>query len=381
MSARLTYIGQGLRGHRARFVLVVAFVTFGMLLLQLNAALNNAFSIPQQAQTDRRLLVVNGVSPQMSLPDLYAGRIADVEGVAAVTHAAWVGAYFREPAWVVPALAVQSDTFFTLNPSLHVPPQQFAEWKQTRDGILVDQRFADMYKLSIGDRVPLQSSIWQIDNGGMLDLRIVGMVTDDKPENRPGLYFNYEFFESSRLNGKGLTSYFIVDPGPQADDAVLSRRIDALFADDRMRGVTQTAPMQAHMRQFAARLFEFGRAIGFVSGCICLLLAILLAANLYVIAQKSLADYQVFYRLGFTRRWVITTAFWQLASYIICGVVLSVVLGQAALYSLRGLTPLSFANIHLYPADYLWLVAIGVALTVLCTASALGRLVFKGFSQ
>jgi len=151
MSARLTYIWRGLRGHRARFVLVVAFIAFGMLLLQLGAALDNVFSTSQQDQADRRLLVVNELSPQMALPDLYLGRIADLEGVAAVTHATWVGAYFRHPGWVVPALAVDSASFLTLNPSLQVPPNQLAQWKRTRDGVLVDQRFAVQ---AVGGRPP-----------------------------------------------------------------------------------------------------------------------------------------------------------------------------------------------------------------------------------
>lgn len=381
MSARLTYIWRGLRGHRARFVLVVAFIAFGMLLLQLGAALDNVFSTPQQAQTDRRLLVVNGLSPQMPLPDVYLGRIADLEGVAAVTHVTWVGAYFRHPSWVVPALAVDSASFLTLNPSLQVAPNQLAEWQRTRDGVLVDQRFAQLYKLAVGDRLPLQSSVWAIDNGGLLDLRIVGIVIDNTPENRPGLYLHYNFFDSSRLEGKGLTSYFLIEPSQEADDGALSQRVDVYFSSDSMRGTTQTASLQVHMRQFTARLFDFGRAIAFVSYCICLLLAILLAANLYVITQKSLADYQIFYRLGFSRRWVIVTAFFQLTSYIVCGVLVSILLGIAIQRLIVWLPVAVPGEISLHPADYLRLLAVGGVLTVVCTAPALSRLIRRGFSR
>jgi len=209
----------------------------------------------------------------------------------------------------------------------------------------------------------------------------VGIVIDNKTENRPGLYLHYSYFDACRLEGKGLTSYFLVEPGQGGDDAALAQRIDANFSEESMRGATQTTSLQVHMRQFTARLFDFGRAIGFVSNCICLLLAILLAANLYVITQKNLADYQTFYRLGFSRRWVIVTAFSQLTSYIVSGVLLSILMGIAIERFIVWLPVAVPGEISLHLADYMRLLAVGVALTVICTAPALIRLIRGGFSQ
>lgn len=371
-----TYIVRGLRGHGVRFVLVVTFVALGVVMYQLGAALDNAFTVPTQAQQDDRLLVLNGVSPQMPLPTRYAEQIAMIEGVALVTHATWMGAYFRHPGWMVPAIAVDTHNFFTVNRGLHVAESELATWVSTRDGVLVDRRFADMYKLSVGDRLPLQTAIWQLDRGGILDLRIVGTVVDDDTHSRPAVYLNYEYLDRSRLSGQGLTSYFLVRPASGVDSAALARNIDALFADQVFQGITQTASIQLHMKLLASRLFDFGRAITFVNICICALLSILLASNLYVVAQKSLADYRVFYRLGFSRHWVLCTAFLQLGSYVVVGMTVGGLLGAAAVQLVAKLSGPALMGFGLSTGDHVRLLLIGSGLTVIATLPALGRLAF-----
>lgn len=376
-----TYIVRGLRGHVMRFVLVVTFVALGVLMLQLGTALNNTFSVPTQVQSDGRLLVLNGVSPQMPLPTLYKEQISSVKGVTQVTHATWMGAYFRHPGWIVPAIAVDTDSFFSLNRSLNVPDSELASWISARDGVLIDQRFAAMYKLSVGDRLPLQSTIWQLDRGGILDLRIVGVVTDSETSNRPAVYLHYDYLDISRMNGKGLTSYFLVRPDTGMDTALLARQIDASFADQIFQGITQTAPVQVHMKLVASRLFDFGRAIAFVNVCICALLAILLASNLYVVAQKSMTDYQVFYHLGFSRHWILRTAFMQLGSYVFCGVTLGWLLGFAGINLVTKVAGSALIGFELSASDNIRTLLLGVGLTILTTLPALGRLSVTRFSR
>lgn len=371
-----TYIVRGLRGHVVRFVLVVTFVALGVVMYQLGASLDNAFTVPTQAQQDDRLLVLNGVSPQMPLPTRYAEQIATIKGVAVVTHATWMGAFFRHPGWMVPAIAVDTSSFFTVNSGLRVADSELATWVSTRDGVLVDRRFADMYKLSVGDRLPLQTSIWQLDRGGILDLRIIGTVVDDDIHSRPSVYLHYEYLDRSRLSGQGLTSYFLVRPVSGVDSAALARDIDALFADQVFQGITQTASIQLHMKLLASRLFDFGRAITFVNICICALLSILLASNLYVVAQKSMADYRVFYRLGFSRHWILCMAFLQLGSYVVVGVTVGGLVGAAAVHLVAKLSGPALTGFGLTIGDHVRLLLIGGGLTVIATLPALGRLAF-----
>jgi putative ABC transport system permease protein len=376
-----TYIVRGMRGHRMRFALVVTFVALGVVMYQLGASLDNAFTAPTQAEHDDRLLVLNGVSPQMPLPMRYAERIATVKGVAMVTHATWMGAFFRHPGWMVPAIAVDSDTFFTVNRSLNVASGEFDTWVSTRDGVLIDRRFADLYKLSVGDRLPLQTSIWQLDRGGILDLRVVGTVVDDDAHSRPAVYLHYEYLDRSRLSGQGLTSYFLVRPVSGVDGAALGRDIDATFADQVFQGITQTASIQLHMKLLASRLFDFGRAVTFANVCVCALLSILLASNLYVVAQKSLADYRVFYWLGFSRHWVLCMAFLQLASYVVVGIVLGWLVGAVAVQLVSKMSGPALISFGVSTGDHIRLVLIGVALTVITILPVIGRLAFTRLSR
>lgn len=376
MMSFATYIVRGLRGHGVRFVLVVSFVALGVVMYQLGTALDNAFTLPTYAKNDDRLLVLNGVSPQMPLPTRYAEEIEKVEGVAFVTHGTWMGAFFRHPGWMVPAIAVDTHSYFTVNSGLHVGDSELASWISSRDGVLVDRRFAERYNLSVGDRLPLQSAIWQLDRGGILDLRIVGIVIDDDVHSRPAVYLNYEYLDRSRLSGKGLTSYFLVRPASGVDSAALARTIDTVFADQIFQGITQTASVQLHMQLLASRLFDFGRTITFVNICICALLSILLASNLFVVAQKSMPDYRIFYRLGFSRSWVLGTVFLQLGSYVLVGVMVGGLMGAAAVQLVAKLLGPTLMGFSLSAGDHLRLLLIGFGLTVVATVPAVGRLAF-----
>ncbi|WP_414440166.1 ABC transporter permease [Burkholderia sp. 22PA0106] len=347
MSARLQYIVQSMRRHRLRSVLTAAFVAIGFATLLMTMALANALSPTIDASADRRLLVLNGVSTQMPLPTYYAAKIAGVEGVAQVSHAAWVGAFFRQPGWGVPAFAVDAPTFFAANPSLQVGAAELDAWRQARDGVLIDRRFAQRYGLARGDRLPLQSSIWQLAQGGVLDLRVSGFVDEREESAPPALYVHYDYFEDNRQNGKGLTSYFVVQPAPGASLAAVAQRIDALFARQAYQGITQTAPVHVHMQQLLQRMFDFGKAITFIDGTICLLLAVLLVTNIVVLAQRSLDDYALFGRIGFPAAWIRLTAFLQHQPLVACGALAGATLGWLGLIALRSWGPPQLSGLHL----------------------------------
>lgn len=377
MNLLLNYLWQSLLFWRLRFLLIVLFVAFGFATLQLTLGLANALK-PDVTDNHNQLLVFNGVSTQMLLPLSYRDRIDQVKGVEKTAWAAWVGAFFREPAWTVAAFAVDGPAFFRLSADLRLDPAAEKRWQQERNGAIVDSRFARRYGLAVGDRLPLQSSIWPLKEGGILDLRISGLVTNSDSASFPAVYLHYNYFQDLLVSGQRLVSYFIVQPAADTPAAVVAKSIDALFENQRYLGITQTATKRVHMQQFLARIFDFSKAIAFVNFSVFCLLAVLLVTNMYLIARKNLPDYQLFSLSGFSRGWIARTAFLQQCGYVVPGALLGWAIGVVIVFSGAQWGPLALTGLRLHAADFLTTAAMLLALLLLAGTPAVWQALTGG---
>ena len=90
---------------------VIGFVLFGLLM-----AIKAAFTLGVEVAGADRLVMIHKVSFIQLLPTSYQPRIASVDGVKAVTHQTWLGAYFREPSNFFANIAVEPEPFLAMYP-------------------------------------------------------------------------------------------------------------------------------------------------------------------------------------------------------------------------------------------------------------------------
>ncbi|NIF20359.1 FtsX-like permease family protein [Candidatus Pantoea multigeneris] len=379
---RWVYIVKSVCQHRVRLFLISVFVIAGFATLQVSLGLSHALSPDRDQDADKQLLVLNGINSQMPLPEYYQAKIAVVPGVNKVSFAAWTGAYFRHPAWTVPALAVDEQNFFSMNPELHVSAQALSTWHQQKNGVLVDKRFAERYDLQVGGRLPLQSAIWPVRDSGIFDLVISGLVSNSDSNAFPGLYFHYDYFQD-RLssNSKGLVSYFMVTPNANTHASELAKTIDALFDSNLYQGITQTATKNIHMQQLLKRMFDIRRAISFINISVFILLAILLIANLIVILQKNAEEYGLLYLSGYQKQWIMVTAVLQQCAFILPGSIVGSLIGLALVIAGKFWGPLALTGLRLTPVDFGLTFAVATGLIVLALPAPILRVMaLKGRS-
>ena len=228
---------------------VIAFVLFGVL-----ATIRVAFSYGVEVAGADRLIMIHKVSFINFLPVSYKERIEGVDGVAAATHATWFGGIYQDPSNFFSQMAVEPEEWLRMYPEFTLPDDQKKAWLADRTGAIAGRTVADRFGWKVGDRIPIQGTIFQ---SGVWEFTIDGIFDGD----REGVDTNQFFFHNQYLwekaaFGDGLVGWYIIrvdDPRRSAD---VAQRVDALFANSPYE--TKTSTEKAFVQAFANQVGDIG---------------------------------------------------------------------------------------------------------------------------
>ncbi len=227
----------------------VAFLLFGLL-----SALNQVFDGATDVASAQRLITLDKVSIINALPSAYLTRIRAIPGVTEVTHADWFGGYFQDPRNQFAQFPVDPETYLAIYPELKLPADQREKWQRTRDGIVVGRDLVETYGWSIGDRIPLYSSIWTNKDGGQVwDFEVTGIFDNDDPRgNTQFILIQYDYFDEGRAFGQGTMGWFVLSIDSAGGAASISNQIDTQFANspNQTKTVTEAAFAESFIGQY-----------------------------------------------------------------------------------------------------------------------------------
>jgi putative ABC transport system permease protein len=219
------------RKIRTTFTLLsifVAFVLFGYLM-----AIRSAVSMGIDLAGADRLMVLNKISIIMPVPASYNQRIKSIEGVKDVTFANWFGGYYQETRNQFPNMAVDAENWFRMYPEFAVPPEQHKAWLADRQGAIIGADLAKRFNWKVGDRVPLQATIfsgrnraWEFNISGIYDSPVKGT---DKTQ----LFFHWAMLNEV-LRGTSFgnqVGWYVVKVNNPDDSPAVAKQIDAMFAN------------------------------------------------------------------------------------------------------------------------------------------------------
>jgi putative ABC transport system permease protein len=252
--------------------ILVAFILYGYL-----AAIGRALDQGVNVAGADRLLVRHKVSITQPLPESYKARMARLPGVKAVTHFSWFGGIYQDPKNFFGQMPVLPEEFLDMYPEYLLPDEQREAWLRTRDGAIVGRRTANRFGWKIGDRIPLQGTVWRKKGGEVMwDFEIVGIYDGAKQgTDDTNLYFRYDYFDESRSFGRGLVGWYAVrvtDPEHAAD---VAERIDEEFANSPSETKTETE--NAFLRGWARQIGDITTII--VAVLVPVFITILLVAG------------------------------------------------------------------------------------------------------
>jgi len=274
--------------------IVVAFLLFGALM-----ALKAAFGMGVDLAGQDRLVMIQKVSFIQPLPRSYQGRIAASDGIAAVTHASWFGGIYQDPKNFFAQFAVEPEPWLQMYPEYALPEDRKQAWYANRTGAIVGRSLADRFGWKVGDRVPLQGTIFRTSDDSPWTFTIEGIYeAGTQGADTTQLFFHYDYLNETRTILKDEVGWYIVRVGDPQQSDVIAGRLDAMFANSSAE--TKTSTEKAFVQAFAKQIGDIGSILMAILAAVLFTMLLVAANTMGQAVRERTSELAVMKTLGFT---------------------------------------------------------------------------------
>jgi putative ABC transport system permease protein len=333
----------------------VAFVLFGFLM-----AIKVAFTMGVEIAGADRLVMIHKVSIIQLLPESYGNRLRSVQGVSDVTHLTWFGGIYQEPSNFFAQMAVEPEGLLNMYPEFVVPEDQKRAWLEDRTGAIVGVSLADRFGWKVGDRVPLQGTIWRMPDGSPWTFTIRGIYTaGEQGTDTTQFFFHHKYLDEVRRNfGRGLVGWYMIRVGDPERAAEIAKRVDAMFANSEYE--TKTSTEKAFVQAFANQVGDIGSILVAITVAVFFTIVLVAANTMAQSIRERVGELAVLKTLGFSNGLVLSLVLAESILLAVVGGGMGLLLGW--LFTLGGDPTGGFLPAFFIPGRDL---AIGVALVLL----------------
>jgi putative ABC transport system permease protein len=290
------YIVAHLRRHKRRTFLTVSSVAIALFLFCTLRTVMTSFDSALRASADTRLVVRHAASLVFPLPLAYRDRLAQVEGITAVSYGNWFGGIYQDPKNQFAQFAVDVPTFIRLFPEVDMPPDQIAAFEGERTSCIVGATLAAKYGWKVGDTIPIQGTIYP----GEYRFTLRGIYkgkTADVDENT--LFFHWDYLNEAmpapRKDWVGI--YWLEIPNGDLAGAV-SARVDALYANS--PHPTKTETEKAFQASFISMMGNVSLLLTILGSAILFAILLVTINTMMMAARERTTEIAVLKTLGYT---------------------------------------------------------------------------------
>lgn len=290
----------------------VAFLLFGLLM-----TIRMAFSFGVDIAGLDRLVLIHKVSLIMPLPVSYLERLRATEGVDMATHNTWFGGIYQDPANFFAQIVVEPEPFLDIYTEYRLPAEQRQAWLNDRQGAVVGADLARRFGWSVGDRIPIQGTIWQPKQGEVWDFNIVGIYDGDAGVDKTQFFFRYDYLDENRRQGEGLVGWYVVRINDAAQAQAMAARFDDMFANSSAE--TKTTTEKGFVEGFAKQVGDIGAIMIAILVAVLFTMLLVAANTMAQSVRERTSEIGVLKTLGFQG-----------------GAILALVLGESVLIAVIG---------------------------------------------
>lgn len=269
----------------------VAFVLFGALL-----AVKTAFGVGVEIAGLDRLITIHKVSLIQPLPEKYGQQMLAVDGVADVGSAIWFGGVYQDPKNFFAQMAVD-DTYLRLYPEIKLPEEQMKAWREDRIGAIVGRTTAERFGWKLGDRVPIQGTIWRTPDDSAWEFVIDGIYDAEKGFDTTNFFFHRKYLTET-TGIEGLVGWYVLKIDDPEHSAQIAEKVDALFANSPAE--TKTSTEKAFAQGFANQIGDIGQIVTWVLVVVFFTLLLVSGNTMALSVRERVGELGVLKTLGFS---------------------------------------------------------------------------------
>lgn len=280
--------------------IMVAFILFGYL-----TAIRQAFDAGVEVAGADRLIVRHKVSIIQLLPQSYEAKIERIDGVDNATHSTWFGGVYQDRKNFFPQMPIVPEELFDMYPEFVISDEHKTAWLETRSGALVGRGLVERFGWKLGDRIPINATIWTKKDGGRTwEFDLVAIYDGaEKGTDTSQFFFRYDFFDETRAGGQGLVGWYTVRVTDPDKAAAVAAAIDAEFANSATE--TKTEPEGAFIQGFANQIGNIGFIIMSIMSAVFFIILLVAGNTMAYTVRERTNELAVLKAIGFTDQGVL----------------------------------------------------------------------------
>ena len=351
----LTYIWRNVTRNKLRSSLTILSVGFSLALMTiLYGYLAMQDVAAAEATKHDRVAVLNKLGFAAILPISYVDRISNMEGVASATPFSWFGGNYKSQQALFAQFGVDPQHVFDIFAEYTIAEDQLAEFQRDRQACVVDKSLAEQMQWTVGDRIPLEGTIYPYD----LDLHLVG--TFQAPSRTGSLWFNWNYLDEELKKAGSFTGnagMIYARCRVTEDVPAVCEEIDAKFVNS--ENATRTRTEAAFQRMFADMLGDVQSYIRYISLAVVFALALVAATAMAMSMRERTTEVAVLKAIGFSKQRVLALVLGESTLIAILGGILGILGGLGALQMLSNV-PIAAAMFPIPVSSLIgpWLVAL-----------------------
>ena len=188
---------------------------------------------------------------------------------------------------------------------MDISDDQVKAWLADRQGVIVGRTTATKYGWHIGDKVPIQATIWQPKQGQTWFFNVDGIYDGQRDFDKTNFFFHYEYLDENRRGAYGMVGWYVMRIDDPSHAAEIGGRLDSQFLNSSAE--TKTSTEKAFLQGFVNQVGNIKAMIIAVLTAVLFTLFLLVLANTMAQAvRERTSELAVLKTLGFSNPLILT---------------------------------------------------------------------------